>query len=324
MVAPNRSCEAFHAASAFQMLQPVATALTAGDPKSRTQAQIEASRINGAKSRGPRTAAGKEVSRRNAVKHGLLSKRLAPPVDYRLEHVDYEQHLQRLTEEFTPRTHVEMNWVEMLAKDYVQVGRIGQYMEAAMRTDRVLPIEPLPDVGVLEGELAAVREVADAFKAGNAAQLPQDVLTVAVRCIIQSAERLANNAARHRRHAAAGDGLEEHYAADASLYRKLRVTGLGMSNERTVAATLTGELVLELANHKRWVLLLEHAVRIRQANLNEARSQLAAHEDRCRRSQVHLMDKLPTLQVLADYEARCRRHIERTVAMLMAFRRLHP
>jgi hypothetical protein len=53
---------------------------------SRTAKQAEASRLNGAKSRGPKTLAGKEASKVNAVKHGGYCKNVVPAFQQDLYH----------------------------------------------------------------------------------------------------------------------------------------------------------------------------------------------------------------------------------------------
>ncbi len=78
----------------------------------RTNRQIEASRANGSKSRGPVTQEGKLASSRNAIKHGVLSECIVLPG----ERADSFQSLTAdLFEEHRPVGSTEEDLVEMMA-----------------------------------------------------------------------------------------------------------------------------------------------------------------------------------------------------------------
>jgi hypothetical protein len=74
--------------------------------------QIEANRRNALKSTGPKTAAGKEISRRNAVRHGLT----AETVISALEDVeDYRAFEAAITADYDAQSAVERELVLRLA-----------------------------------------------------------------------------------------------------------------------------------------------------------------------------------------------------------------
>jgi hypothetical protein len=78
----------------------------------KSERSILASRVNGAKSRGPVTAAGKLKSSRNAISHGMLSQALL------IEGESQENFMSLFNEihdEFPPRTGVETTLVENMA-----------------------------------------------------------------------------------------------------------------------------------------------------------------------------------------------------------------
>src|SRR4051794_5519305 len=97
--------------------------------------RAESARINGAKSRGPITPEGKKRSSQNSVKHGLLSRRIAPLIDDRGEQLDYEAYVAGFIEQYQPQTQTEVNLIELLARDWVRLGRIGGYTESLMKPD---------------------------------------------------------------------------------------------------------------------------------------------------------------------------------------------
>ncbi len=99
--------------------------------KSRTEAQREASRINGSKSRGPTTPAGKSRSKRNALKHGLRVEKLGPPSDVRELNREYRKIHAELMNEFEPVTFTERRAVEDLAWNLQRLDQAKQMIDAA-------------------------------------------------------------------------------------------------------------------------------------------------------------------------------------------------
>jgi len=78
----------------------------------RTEKQIEASRINGRKSRGPVTAMGRDRIRTNALKHGLTARLVV----WRNESPEqFQTLLMALLERFSPTNDVEFLCVEEMA-----------------------------------------------------------------------------------------------------------------------------------------------------------------------------------------------------------------
>jgi hypothetical protein len=78
----------------------------------RTEKQIEASRLNGARSRGPVTPEGKQASSQNAVKHGFLAANILTKDEHVSAFLDLCRQLQ---DEFQPATPFEESLVQTMA-----------------------------------------------------------------------------------------------------------------------------------------------------------------------------------------------------------------
>jgi hypothetical protein len=78
----------------------------------RTPNQIEASRINGAKSHGPITEEGKAASSRNAVKHGILAQTIV--IEGESEE-RFKAHLNAFIDQYEPTDQHELALVEHMA-----------------------------------------------------------------------------------------------------------------------------------------------------------------------------------------------------------------
>ena len=80
-------------------------------PKPRSEAQIAASRANGAKSKGPKTPEGKHIASMNAERHGLLSRLALMDGEGQ---ANFLQLSRNLIELFQPADEHEANLVEIM------------------------------------------------------------------------------------------------------------------------------------------------------------------------------------------------------------------
>jgi hypothetical protein len=168
----------------------------------RTPAQAEASRRNGAKSRGPRTAGGKARSCRNAVRHGLFAVTLRPTPGQDYTHSDYDELLKGLTDEHRPATQTEAVLVEALASELLHLRRVLRWRDEAFRAEPA-GRAPIGDNG--DSPWAAADEVARwdrlvrASAAGHRLDVPGHLLADTCQAVTEVAEGL-------RRASRDGDG----------------------------------------------------------------------------------------------------------------------
>ena len=92
-------------------------------------ARTRANRQNALKSTGPRTPAGKNASRRNAIKHGLCSEVIVPEVVAE----ENEARVRLWTESIAPRNLLESDLVELAATTMTRV-KLCWREETAART----------------------------------------------------------------------------------------------------------------------------------------------------------------------------------------------
>ncbi len=100
----------------------------------RTEAQIEASRRNGARSGGPRTEEGKERSSRNALKHGAMAVRHRPDGEPPERFAVVEQDLVR---NLRPDGSGELTVVRGVATDLLRLDRLDRAEAASAELQRL-------------------------------------------------------------------------------------------------------------------------------------------------------------------------------------------
>jgi hypothetical protein len=111
--------------------------------------QLEANRLNALKSTGPKTAAGKEHSRRNALRHGFTAETVIEPFEAPEEYRAFEH---AIVSEYLPQTPVEQELVHRLASLFWRLRRA---------------------TGIETGLLRMQAEILSAFRSSRTKMTPQ-------------------------------------------------------------------------------------------------------------------------------------------------------
>lgn len=93
-----------------------------------TEHQIAANRLNALQSRGPKTAAGRAVSRRNALKHGLTARSLMIEGENPSQ---FEELRSELFDAYEPHGAIEEHLVDMMAGTMWRLRRVPGLEAAA-------------------------------------------------------------------------------------------------------------------------------------------------------------------------------------------------
>ena len=102
--------------------------------RSISEKKLEANRGNARKSTGPKTDAGKQTSRLNAVTHGLLAKAVVITAgSYREDAEEFTRLLDGLRAQYTPEGMAEDLEVQQLALYYWRKMRAVRYEHGALR-----------------------------------------------------------------------------------------------------------------------------------------------------------------------------------------------
>jgi hypothetical protein len=102
--------------------------------RSISEKQLEANRRNARQSTRPKTDAGKDASRLNAVTHGLLANAVVITAgDYQEDAQAFAQLLEGLCEQFTPVGVAEDLEVQTIALCYWRKNRAVRYEHGAIR-----------------------------------------------------------------------------------------------------------------------------------------------------------------------------------------------
>lgn len=257
-------------------------------------ARSSPSRANG--SRGPATAAGKERSSQNAIKHGLLAKRIAPLPDFRHERDDFEQQLHCLRAEFQPQTQTQVNLVELLARDWVRLGRIAGAIEAASIPPGLQVSTFYTDESDAQRGMALIDRLRRCLQRQEGFAVESEQLSFASNFLAYC--------------------LDEARGTPA-VKRAVPPRVLGISCESGLRAILASNDPRPEGHRRGWTALFDLAEKITEGKIVTAREEQIRQERECRVHNVRVLrEQLQHLQLLQEYETQVRRSISKNMQML--------
>lgn len=233
-------------------------------PRPTTDAQREASRRNGARSRGPRTAKGKERSRMNSLKHGIFAKTITPPWETDEDQQAATELLNDLVDEFNPQTPSQRIMVELLADDLIGLRRAKQIHSLALNPEQLSERQPdyeivpdYPDYELLDAVCQKTIEVIKRLRNGEAPHMNGELASWLAD---QIAEKVKDDLVRIDRVDAAGTdaGRDTRAVELKQFYEQLGVHRLGLDQPSICKQLLRRKVPLDVGLAARFADYLEY------------------------------------------------------------------
>jgi hypothetical protein len=285
----------------------------------RTAVQAEASRRNGKKSRGPKTKAGKARSAANALRHGILARKIAPIANYDMDDRAYSHLRKQLIREFGPRTMTEFNAVDMLAFDYIKIGRAAQLQEPAPLFHNCP--DNRQDVSDAEDEVDIADAVIAYFSGGPAMKCPKAILQVLSSDLILRAGVMIENAVYYKGKLKNGQKLDSDEQALIDLFKQVDAGKLFKWERAAVMKLLSGFTPWDLAHRERWILLLTWWRARLVEDIEYAKEQEIVYLKERNRLRITETVNIPRLALIQKYDAQIQRSIAKRIAFLEGRRR---
>lgn len=329
-------------------ISAIETPATLPPARKRSAKQAEASRLNGRKSQGPKTAAGKQRASQNAIRTGLFCKTIP---EYRYPVYYSRQEVSDLAADIASqlgcRSTFTHTLAESVASDILRLRHVRSLEHAVLDPD-VGAAKDLEDAYKQQrgrciqktdlehaALLAAATKTRDALEAGAPITLTPTELQLmgdecwtrmtSVRRRIESARREIQRLDDELKSAAPDDSellrVERESAAqylhdDEEQLKTEDVGRYGIATEDDLEAILTNARPVPSECRTAWTTLATEIVygemaAIRQIEDGQLRIEML------RRSHVlQGLNRMDQLNLLADYAAKIQRHMERTISLI--------